>query len=330
MANPPFDFGPLNTPDPRSLMLSLGQPPMRLLQSPVGGPGTGRPGLLSRAGSAIFGADPTTPMPPQDQTAALRNALFSAGAGMVESAGGPRRWGEFAPSPIASVMAGLAAGRETYAGAQGQSRQRGLLDAFSAPGASAAQRQNSLLGMLIGGRMTGEAAGAVRQAYEMTQPTPEKLYDIAPGGNLVDATGRARFSAPLKPVAPTSYTPRTREEMLADARARASITAQYRRPTDAQDRPTMAAMNATLLKMRTGLDSYGAPNGTYKPVTAVWQDMQSQYGDEVWRLPAAAAVRRQNAVAPRAAAAARAQALSQQMPRDEVMAQMRREGYNVQ
>jgi hypothetical protein len=87
-------------------------------------------GFANRAGPAIFGADPGIPMEPQDRNAALRNAMMTAGTAMAGAAGGPRRWGEFAPSPIASIMAGLQAGREGYQATQeearGQSERRAI------------------------------------------------------------------------------------------------------------------------------------------------------------------------------------------------------------
>jgi hypothetical protein len=96
-------------------------------------------------------------------------------------------------------MSGLQAGRETYQGAQQDVQQRGLLGGFTATGATPAQQRNSLLGLLVRGHLTGEAAGAVRRAYEMTEPPQAKLFAARPGTALVNAAGTPVYTAPSVP-----------------------------------------------------------------------------------------------------------------------------------
>jgi hypothetical protein len=170
-----------------------------LLPSGHGGQGTGRPNLFSRIGSRLFGADPSVEMLPDERNLALRNALMSAGTGMAMAAGGPRRWGEFAPSPIASVMAGLAAGREGYQNVQNESVQRGLLAAYSDPNATPQGRRNALLGLLQRTNATGEAAGMLRQLATQTE---EKQTAYRPGYGYGDSPETARVVVPITPKAP--------------------------------------------------------------------------------------------------------------------------------
>lgn len=135
---------------------------MELLPMGHGGVGTGRPNLWSRlvygTAPALFGADASVPMQGDEQRAALRNALMAAGTGMAVAAGGPRSWGEFAPSPIASILMGLNAGGQAYRGAQTQSQRRGLLATYSAPESTPQARRSALLGLLVNGGYQGEAA----------------------------------------------------------------------------------------------------------------------------------------------------------------------------
>jgi len=149
-------------------------PSFGILPAGHGGMGTGRPGIFSRLGSAVFGGNPSVQMTEDERRMALRNALMSAGTGMAVAAGGPRSWGQFGPSPIASVLMGLQAGGESYQGAQGLIQQR--------------QRREAIGGLLAVPNRAGLLSAYSRALVENPQIASQLSTVIAAHGGI-DETG---------------------------------------------------------------------------------------------------------------------------------------------
>lgn len=152
---------------------SLIPTPRQSLLGRIWGGIRGAPGLLGRgiAGVAprLFGADPSVEWrDPNQQAQQLRNAMATAGTAMAVAGGGPRTFGQFGPDPIASVLSGLNAGRESYQQAQEGERALGMRNKMYAGLLGRGFQQDDIMRAYLIALQSGDA-GALKSLGDLLQ-----------------------------------------------------------------------------------------------------------------------------------------------------------------